>query len=246
MPGKLIIGGVDLGNVLDIPQRVLDYFDTADLVVCEWETDFLEKCKKLNKYPKNGYLPFVGNQVGNDEKLETIFSMLKDDKTVLLIVSDGMPVICDPGYDIISMAKGKNIPITIIPGPCIVSSTIAISGFWGEKFVFEGDIPETQEERAKVFSQYKESTKAVVFLAIRHQEAKMFKNGIKDDSFLMETLIDMKNYFGDNREICLCFNLTRDDEFVLYGTIERAIEWHKHNNVQGVLSIVVDSFKSQN
>lgn len=244
MSGKLIIGGVDLGNVKDIPQRVLDYFDIADLVVCEWESDFLEKCKKLNKYPKNGYLSFLGHDPNKNDKVKKIINMLLDGKTILLVVGDGMPVICDPGYELVNAAKIKNIPTTIIPGPCIVSSTMSISGFWAEKFIFEGDIPENHQERIDVFSQYSKSQKAVVFLAIRHAEAKMFKNGVKDNSFLMKTLIDMKDCLGPNRKICLCFNLTRDDEFIFRGTIEESIKWHEDNYIEGLLSIAVDGFNS--
>lgn len=240
MGGKLVVGGVDLGNVLDIPKRVLDYFDIADLVVCEWEEDFLEKCKKTNRYPKNGYLSWVGQQNDSNEKINNIISLLEDNKTVLLIVGDGMPVICDPGREIILAAQQKNIPITIIPGPSIVPSALAVSGFWAEKFVFEGDIPEEKEERLKVFSQYRRNPKPVVFLAIRHTEAKMFKNGIKDNSFLMKSLIDMKDVIGKNRNICLCFNLTRENEFIFNGTIQDAIDWYEKSNFVGLLSIVID------
>lgn len=245
MNGKLIIGGVDLGNIKDIPTRVLDYFDTADLVVTEWEGDFLEKFAKVGKMPKNGYLPFVGQQPGNDVKLEKILGLLRDGKTVLLIVGDGMPVICDPGHDIIYAAKRENIPMTIIPGPCVVSSSLAISGFLAEKYIFEGDIPETREERIAVFDQYKKSTRPVVFLAIRYTEAKMFKDNVKDDSFLLETLKDMRDHIGADRDICLCFNLTRDTEFIFNGTVEESVNWYEKllNNgkdIGGVLSIVID------
>lgn len=240
MPGKLIVGGVDIGNTADIPKRVLDYFDTADLVVCEWESDFLEKCRSVNKYPKNGYIEFVGQKPGNDNKIEYVTGLIESNKTVLLIVSDGMPVICDPGYDIINAARKKQLPITVIPGPSIVTTALSVSGFLSEKFIFEGDIPENKEERINTFIQYKNSPMTLVFLAIRHHEAKMFENGNKDNQFLMNTLIDMAICLGANRQITMCFNITGPNEFIFMGTIQEAIDWHNNNNVDGMLTIVVE------
>ena len=50
----------------------------------------------------------------------------------------GMPSICDPGENLINIAKSNNLNIVCIPGPSAVLTALVTSGMPSSKFTFEG------------------------------------------------------------------------------------------------------------
>jgi 16S rRNA (cytidine1402-2'-O)-methyltransferase len=66
---------------------------------------------------------------------------MKAGESIALVTDAGMPVVSDPGAYLVELAAAAGIPVTVIPGPSAVTTAIALSGFRGERFRFEGFPP---------------------------------------------------------------------------------------------------------
>ena len=65
-----------------------------------------------------------------------------------LISDAGTPVLSDPGNVIINECIKENHKVFTVPGPSAISAAVSLSGF-GEKFLFYGFLPKTENELKK-------------------------------------------------------------------------------------------------
>ena len=238
MPGTIIMGGFSIGNLQDIPLRVLNSIETVDIVAVEWKNAFENYFTILNKKPKflMQYNPFDSTF---EEDAKFLVNSAIQGKDILYLVDGGMPHISDPGNQLNILAKQNNINISVIPGPSIVTAALAVSNVFTHRFIFEPEVPEFKEERLNIFRLYKNIPSSIVFIANRNSEPSRFLDRNINTNFLVETLNDMLEIFGD-RQISLCFNITMIDEEVIDGSISECIKWATNNKNNKFLTIVVD------
>jgi len=70
-----------------------------------------------------------------------LLERLKGGESVALVTDAGMPVISDPGAFLVEQAAAVGIRAEVLPGPSAVTTALAVSGFRGERFRFEGFLP---------------------------------------------------------------------------------------------------------
>jgi 16S rRNA (cytidine1402-2'-O)-methyltransferase len=213
--GKLIVAGLDIGNKLDIPKRTLDAVATADFIVAE-HAELMEMHFTRLEIPFSvkmyNYLPDLPDR---EERINFILNKIKDGNTTVLISSEGMPLIHDPGYEIVKRVRDENLPITVIPGPSAVIAALAISGADSWRFSFESDVPTDFATRNHVFYKICKEDKTVIFF--------------EKDWQLLSSLQHLGNVGGYSRKIAICINLTFPDELVFRGTVAEAIEYFSIN-----------------
>lgn len=213
--GKLIVAGLDIGNKKDIPQRTLDALISADFIVAEHAKLMESHLSRLNiKYssPMYNYLPDLEDR---EERISFICNKIENGETVLLISSEGMPLIHDPGYEIVNRVRKLNLPITVIPGPSAPIAALAMSGIDSWRFSFESDVPINKEERLSSFSNIINTNKTFIYF--------------EKDWQLLESLKDLGSMVGYKRPIAICINMTMDDEFIFRGSVEEAISYFTAN-----------------
>ena len=208
--GLLIVAGLDIGNKLDIPKRTLNALMNSDLIVAEhaslMELNF--KRQGINFVGEMyNYLPDLPDK---EERILFVSDQVEQGKTVLLITGEGMPLIHDPGYEIVKSIRDKNLPITVIPGPSAVIAALAVSGLDSWKFTFESDVPSTFAERDYVFRKACKDNKTIIFF--------------EKDWQLLSSLKHLGNIGGYNRKIAVCINLTFEDETIIRGTVREVID----------------------
>lgn len=135
-----------IGNLSDITLRALDTLKNSDYILCE---DTRHASILLNHYQIK--IPLKSFHQFNEKKMEEqILKDLKNNKKISLISDAGTPGISDPGQQLVSRCISENIPVTSIPGPCAVITSLTSSGLDTSPFQFVG-FPPKKDQALKLF-----------------------------------------------------------------------------------------------
>jgi 16S rRNA (cytidine1402-2'-O)-methyltransferase len=141
--GKLLIVGTPLGNLADMSPRAVAALKSADLILCE---DTRHTRKLLTHFgidrPTDSY-----HEHNEDQKAALLATRIERGETLALVSDAGMPVISDPGYPIVRLARERGLTIEPIPGPFAGVLALAASGIAPHPFTFLGFTPHRQGER---------------------------------------------------------------------------------------------------
>ena len=144
----LYIVSTPIGNLEDITLRAIKILKNSDLILCE---DTRHSLKLLNNFNiKNRLISY--HKFNEKKSLNKIIEYLNEGKILSLISDAGTPVLSDPGNIVINECIKNNIKIFTVPGPSAVSSAASLSGF-GDKFLFYGFLPKTENELNKSLKQ---------------------------------------------------------------------------------------------
>lgn len=202
--GSLYIVGTPIGNLEDITIRALKILKEVDVIICE---DTKRSLTILEKYGIRK--PLISYYKPKEKtKSKKILEMLEEGKNLALITDAGTPLISDPGSIIVSEAHERGIKVISIPGPSSVTAALSISGFAGDKFIFEGFLPKKKGELEKRLSLIKSLPHTIVFFV----PGRDLKNILQ---FILKHL--------GNRKICIVRELTKYYEEIKIGYIEEIL-----------------------
>ena len=219
--GILYIVGTPIGNLNDISKRALNILKNVSLVACE---DTRQTKKIMSKLEfTNNLISF--NQHNSYKKISTILNHLKSEKSVALVSDAGMPSICDPGEDLIKNAKLNNINVICVPGPSAAITALVSSGYPSSKFVFEGFLPRKKSERVKVISEISDNEKTTIIF----ESPRRLKDSLKE----------LKQYCGSDREITVSRELTKKFEENIGDKIYKVMEYFENKEILGEITIVI-------
>lgn len=223
MLGKLYIVATPIGNLEDITFRAIRILKTVDLIAAE---DTRHSGKLLQHY-QISTPTFSYHQHNNKAKIKDILNLLKQGKNIALISDAGIPIISDPGYELVKNCLEENINIIPIPGANAALTALIASGLSCEKFVFEGFLPTKNKLRSDLLNSLKRETRTIIFYEAPHR--------------LEKTLIDFQEVFGGKRNIVLARELTKLYEEFWRGNIEEAIAFYKDlHKPKGEYTIVLE------
>ena len=222
MSGTLFLCATPIGNLQDITPRVIETLRAADVIACE---DTRNSRKLFSHFDIK--TPFTAYHHHNRyDKARELLAQLKEGKNVALVTDAGMPVISDPGEELVKMCREEGIAVTALPGACALVTALASSGISAARFVFEGFLPgaSNKKERRRVLTQLRREERTVVLYEAPHR--------------LRETLEDLLEALGD-RELALCRELTKKFEEVRLTTIEEALSHLQQNEPRGEYVLVI-------
>ena len=129
-----------IGNLEDLTLRSLRILNEVDLILCE---DTRVTKKLLTHYKINK--PLL-RYVDDDSKINFYIDKLNSND-IALITDAGTPLLSDPGYKLINIARQNNIDITSIPGSSALITAISLSGRKMDNFTFEGFFPRKSQDQ---------------------------------------------------------------------------------------------------
>ena len=218
--GRLVVCATPIGNLGDISERLRNVLAGADVVFAE---DTRRTAKLLRHLVINVGLVslFTGNEQARTRQLVEAVS---SGQSVVLVSDAGMPTISDPGAAAIRAVREAGYPVTVVPGPSAVTTALTLSGFGGDRFVFEGFLPRRGKQRAGRLEEIGAERRAVV----------LFASPIR----LPEDLADLATACGGAREIAVTRELTKLHEEAWVGALEAAVErWPEP--VKGEVTLVL-------
>ncbi len=220
MSGKLVIVGTPIGNLSDISPRAISALKECDFIAAE---DTRVTGKLLNHFEIKK--PLVSYYEHNKfSKGEIIIERILSGETCALCSDAGMPVISDPGDDLISQAYNAGIEVTAVPGPTALATALVLSGIPSKRFTFEGFLSTNKRNRFEHLSELHDEKRTMIFYEAPHK--------------LKSTLEDMYDYFGD-RQISLCRELTKLYEEIDRTTIGEAIKKYNEISPKGEFVLVI-------
>ena len=220
--GVLYVVGTPIGNLNDLSYRAINILKNVSLIACE---DTRQTKKLLNNYEFTNNLTSFNKQ-NSIFKIPRIIEDLNSGKSVALVSDAGMPVICDPGEELIKIARSKGINIICIPGPSAVTTALVSSGMPSSKFTFEGFLPKKKSEREKVLLDISKSEKTSILFEAPHR--------------LKDLLKDLKSYIEKGREIQVFRELTKKFEEHVGNNIDDLINYFEKKQVLGEITLVIN------
>ncbi|NJK66803.1 MAG: 16S rRNA (cytidine(1402)-2'-O)-methyltransferase [Microcoleus sp. SU_5_3] len=219
--GTLYIVATPIGNLEDMTFRAIRILQTVDCIAAE---DTRHTGKLLQhfqvKTPQISY-----HEHNRQQRLPELIDKLLLGKDIALVTDAGMPGISDPGYELVKACADANINIIPIPGAsaCIVG--ISASGLPTDRFVFEGFLPAKGQERQRSLEALQIESRTMILYESPHR--------------LRQTLQDLANVVGTDRQIVLARELTKMHEEFWRGSVERAIELYATREPQGEFTLVI-------
>jgi len=222
MAGTLILCATPIGNLGDVSTRLTETLERADVVFAEdtRRTGHLLAHLGVSK-PMRSY--FAGNERSRNDELATLLS---EGNTVALVSDAGMPVVSDPGMSAVAVAVAVGAAVSAIPGPSAPVMAVAVSGFSGDRFVFEGFLPRKGADRAQRLAAIASETRTVVFFAATRRVG--------------ADLTDLAAVAEANRRIVVTRELTKLHEEVWRGTVAEAADHWSVQALKGEFTVVVE------
>jgi 16S rRNA (cytidine1402-2'-O)-methyltransferase len=200
----LYVVATPIGNLEDISLRALRLLKQVKLIAAE---DTRTARQLLNFYdiktPLTSY-----HEHNKRAKLGYLLDCLKEED-VALVSEAGMPGLSDPGYELITAAIERGIPVVPVPGASAVITALVVSGLPTDQFLYLGFLPRRQGVRRRLLKSVAEEPRTMVAFEAPHR--------------LLEALSDAMEIFGD-RKAAICRELTKVYEEIFRGNLSQAIE----------------------
>ncbi|MBQ2715822.1 MAG: 16S rRNA (cytidine(1402)-2'-O)-methyltransferase [Clostridia bacterium] len=218
----LYLVATPIGNLSDITERAMKVLSEVDFVAAEDTRNSGLLLSRLGiKKPMVSY-----HDHNRAERGPEIVGRLKGGESCALISDAGMPAISDPGEDLVALCAREGIGVSIIPGACAAVSALALSGLSTRRFAFEGFLPPSGKERKKRLTDIAREERTLIIYEAPHR--------------LKKTLAEFSEYFGGDRRIALCRELTKLNEEVLRMTVSSACAYYESTEPRGEYVLVLE------
>ena len=218
----LYLVATPIGNLADITERALKVLSEVDFVAAE---DTRNSGLLLSRLGLHKSMVSYHDH-NRAERGPEIIERLKNGESCALISDAGMPAISDPGEDLVALCAKEGITVSIIPGACAAVSALALSGLSTRRFAFEGFLPVAGKDRKKRLTEIAKEERTLIIYEAPHR--------------LKKTLAEFIEYFGADRRIALCRELTKLNEEALRMTLSRAVEYYKEKDPRGEYVLVLE------
>lgn len=206
---KLKIVGLPIGNVDDISQRAVATLEEAKLIICE-DTRVLHSLwqKLMNIGVAKNKLEAkirVINEFNEKLRVEQLTQEISDVGEAVLVSDAGMPVVSDPGYNLVKGVIAAGGEVSVVPGADAAMSAVAVSGFPADKVVYLGFLAKKAIKRKRALEMF--SKVDGVTLVIYEGPGRILK-----------VLDEIEAVWGDV-EVSLCNDLTKVSEKIWRGKL---------------------------
>lgn len=218
--GKLFIVPTPIGNLEDMTFRAIRILKEADLILAE---DTRTSGKLLKHFEIGTHMH--SHHMHNEHKtVENLISRLNAGETIALISDAGTPAISDPGFLLTRACVENNIDVECLPGATAFVPALVNSGLPNDRFIFEGFLPEKKGRQTR-FLALAEESRTMIFYVSPHK--------------LVKTLAEFVQYFGAERSICVCRELSKLHEENVRGTAEQVLKHFEAKAPKGEIVVVV-------
>jgi 16S rRNA (cytidine1402-2'-O)-methyltransferase len=169
-PG-LYITGTPIGNLEDVSARALRILGGVDCILAE---DTRQTRKLLARYDLR--TPLMSCHKFNEaSRVEGIRERVERGEALALVTDSGMPGISDPGARTVSACREAGVPTWVGPGPCSVSSALALSGMPADRYSFYGFLPVKPGARGRFLEEIAADPHTAVLFESPHRIMKLLE-----------------------------------------------------------------------
>ena len=231
LPGTLYLVGTPIGNLGDLSPRAKSILKNVTLIACEDTRRSGQLLKKISS--KTPLLSYHKHNIKS--RLPQILRILEKNGSIALISDAGLPVISDPGEELVQSAISKKHKVVCIPGPCAATTALIMSGLPSQRFCFEGFLPNNNSARRKILDSICKEERTTIIYESPHKIVGLLK--------------ELSKLCGDDRAIQIGRELTKKYEESIGQTIKDAIKYFEVNTPKGEFTIVIGgnpNYKKEN
>lgn len=217
---KLYIVPTPIGNLEDMTFRAIRILKEVDLILAE-DT---RTSGKLLKHFEIGTHMYSHHMHNEHKTIENLISRLKGGENIALISDAGTPAISDPGFLLTRACVENGVEVECLPGATAFVPALVNSGLPNDKFVFEGFLPDKKGKQTRYLA-LAEETRTMILYVSPHK--------------LLKTLTEFITYFGEERPICVCRELSKLHEENVRGTVREVLTHFEKTAPRGEIVVVV-------
>ena len=199
--GVLYVVATPIGNLDDITIRALNVLGQVDRIAAE-DTRHTRTLLRHHGIQT----PMVALHEYNERQmLSRIVAWLREGQAVALVSDAGTPLISDPGYPLVRECRRLGLKVSPVPGPAAFLAALSVSGLPADDFCFHGFLPRHKSARRERLMALNQGPGTRIFHESSHR--------------IQQTLEDLCELWGGERNGCLARELTKRYEEVLCGTL---------------------------
>lgn len=222
-PGLWLVA-TPIGHASDITLRALDVLREADAIACE-DTRRTRKLMDIHAIPSNGRRLISYNDQNGAARRPQIEALLSEGASIAYASDAGTPMIADPGYRLVEVARAVGAPVHAVPGASAAITALMVAGLPTDRFMFLGFLPIKTVARCRELEDFVTlKTTLVLFESPRRLGA---------------LLRDASEVLGASREAAVVRELTKTYEEVRRGTLSDLAESYRDNAPKGEIVVVI-------
>jgi 16S rRNA (cytidine1402-2'-O)-methyltransferase len=224
--GRLVIVGTPIGNLEDFSPRAQRALEQADAIFCE---DTRVTGKLASRFGLKA--PRISTPAPRERsRVPELMRRLEAGETVALVSDAGMPLLSDPGQELVNAAAEGGYSVQVVPGPSAPAAALAVSGISAVPHLFVGFLPARSGQRRKFLEALCSRRETLVWFESPHR--------------LVESLEDAAAILGERRA-CVARELTKIHEEAARGTLgELALLFRSRGGGRGEATAVVEGSRA--
>lgn len=218
--GRLYVVPTPVGNMEDMTFRAIRILKEADLILAE---DTRTSGILLKHYEiKNAMQSH--HKFNEHQMVESVVNRIRGGATVALISDAGTPSISDPGFLVVRECVKAGIEVQCLPGATAFVPALVSSALPSERFCFEGFLPQ-KKGRVTRLTLLQEESRTMIFYESPYR--------------LVKTLTQFAEFFGDDRQVSVCREISKIYEESVRGTLAEVLEHFKTTEPRGEIVIIL-------
>ncbi|PTE68228.1 16S rRNA (cytidine(1402)-2'-O)-methyltransferase [Staphylococcus devriesei] len=152
----LYLIGTPIGNLGDITFRAIETLKNVDFIACEDTRVTKKLCHHYDiQTPLKSY-----HEHNKAQQTDYLISLLTEGHDVALVSDAGLPLISDPGYELVVEAHQYDIQVETVPGPNAGLTALMASGLPSYTYTFLGFLPRKDKDKVDILQErmYQDST----------------------------------------------------------------------------------------
>ena len=223
--GKLYVVPTPVGNLEDMTFRAIRILKEADLILAEdtRTSGILLKHFEIKNAMQSHH------KFNEHQTVEKVVERIKTGETVALISDAGTPGISDPGFLVVRECVRNGIEVQCLPGATAFVPALVASGLPDERFCFEGFLPQKKGRMTRL-NALKEETRTMIFYESPYR--------------LVKTLRQFIEYFGPDRQVSVCREISKVHEESVRGTLQEVVAHFTETEPRGEIVIVLGGIEN--
>lgn len=223
--GKLYVVPTPVGNLEDMTFRAIRILKEADLILAEdtRTSGILLKHFEIKNAMQSHH------KFNEHQTVEKVVERIKTGETVALISDAGTPGISDPGFLVVRECVRNGIEVQCLPGATAFVPALVASGLPDERFCFEGFLPQKKGRMTRL-NALKEETRTMIFYESPYR--------------LVKTLTQFIEYFGPDRQVSVCREISKVHEESVRGTLQEVVAHFTETEPRGEIVIVLGGIEN--
>ena len=209
-----------VGNLEDMTLRAIRVLKEADLILCE---DTRTSSVLLKHFDIHNAL-MSHHKFNEHQTVQPLIERLHGGETIALITDAGTPGISDPGFLLVRECAREGIEVQCLPGATAFVPALVASGLPCDKFCFEGFLPQKKGRQTRLKALQNEE-RTIIFYESPYR--------------LVRTLTQFVEFFGPDRPVCVCREISKIHEESVRGTLADVLAHFTATEPKGEIVIIL-------